>query len=170
MLARFINRLFPQWGQTSSRDEVKRRLRLVLAHDRSDLPPDLMQKMQREILEIISRYVEIENDGMEFSLENKQRTTSLIANFPIRRVISTELSTPTVSPTAATAPPSPDMPLPNATPGIIADITPSHPGPEATPSSLGTAEPGSSEANTDTSISQSSPTPGLPDPDPFPPQ
>ncbi|MCS6812528.1 MAG: cell division topological specificity factor MinE [Cyanobacteria bacterium] len=86
MIARLIESLVPHWGEINSRDEVKRRLRLVLAHDRADLTPAVMEKMQREILEIISRYVEIDNDNMEFSLESKQRSTALIANFPIRRV------------------------------------------------------------------------------------
>lgn len=85
MLQEIIERLFSK-NTPHSREEVKRRLKLVIAHDRADINPEIIEAMRKEIMEVVSRYVEIDDSDSEFLLENNQRATALVANLPIRRI------------------------------------------------------------------------------------
>jgi cell division topological specificity factor len=82
-LREMINRLLGR--QSASATTARERLQLVLAHDRSDLNPELLDQMRREILEVVSRYVEIDLDEGDVSLETEDRVTALVANLPIKR-------------------------------------------------------------------------------------
>ena len=79
----FINRLIGR--QKPSASMARERLQLVLAHDRSDLNPELLEQMRREILEVVQKYVEIDLESGDVSLETEDRVTALVANLPIRR-------------------------------------------------------------------------------------
>jgi len=79
----FLQRLLGR--QKPSGTLAKERLQLVLAHDRSDLNPELLERMRREILEVVQKYVEIDLDEGDVSLETEDRVTALVANLPIKR-------------------------------------------------------------------------------------
>lgn len=81
-----IDKLLAWRGSGKSGDQAKKRLKLILAHDRADLSPELLNMMRQEILEVVSRYLDIDTEETELILESDQRTTALIANFPIRRI------------------------------------------------------------------------------------
>jgi cell division topological specificity factor len=88
----FLNRLLGR--QKPSGTLARERLQLVLAHDRSDLNPELLEQMRREILEVVQRYVEIDIDSCDVSLETEDRVTALLANLPIRRARPVPLPRP----------------------------------------------------------------------------
>ena len=79
--------------QEASASTARERLQLVLAHDRTDLSPDLLDQMRREILEVVAKYVEIDIDDGAVTLETEDRMTALVANLPIRRDSSGAIKT-----------------------------------------------------------------------------
>jgi cell division topological specificity factor len=86
MIIRLLEMLFPWNNNTNSRSHAKSRLKLIIAHDRASINPDIMEAMREEILDVVARYVEVNREEMEFSLSNDQRMTSLTANLPIRQI------------------------------------------------------------------------------------
>lgn len=72
------------------KDVAKERLKLILIHDRQDLSPTILEKMKNEILEVISKYVEIDNGDVDVKLTADNDMDgcgpALIANIPIKKL------------------------------------------------------------------------------------
>lgn len=83
---RFVEMIFPWQKNSNSKERAKSRLKLIIAHDRASINPDMLKAMREEILDVVARYVEVDREEMEFSLSNDQRITALTANLPIRQV------------------------------------------------------------------------------------
>lgn len=86
IISDLLAKLFGPSEDPHSRDDVKRRLKIVLAHDRLALDPQTLEMMRQEIIAVVSRYVEVDFENLEFSLATDQRVTALTANLPIRRI------------------------------------------------------------------------------------
>lgn len=71
---------------TGSKDDAKQRLKFLLIHDQVDLTPVQLDKMKDEIMEVIQRYVEIDTDSMEFSLNREDGHIALVSSIPVKRV------------------------------------------------------------------------------------
>lgn len=70
----------------SARSDAKNRLRLVLMHDRTQLSPAMLEQMRDDMVEVISKYVEIDKDALEVNLESDESNTiALVANIPVLR-------------------------------------------------------------------------------------
>ncbi len=69
-----------------SRHEAKNRLQLVIAHDRAGINPEIIEKMRQEILEVVSRYMDIDISETEVTITSNERITALNANLPIKKV------------------------------------------------------------------------------------
>lgn len=112
-LLEFLQRLIGR--QAPSATLAKQRLQLVLAHDRSDLNPELLEQMRREILEVVQRYVEVDLEEVDVSLETEDRVTALVANLPIRsarpvRRPEVALASPPAAQEQGTSEPTPPAP------------------------------------------------------------
>jgi cell division topological specificity factor len=69
-----------------ARHDAKNRLKLVLMHDRTQLPETLLAQLRDEMVAVISKYVEIDNNAMEVNLETcESNTIALVANIPVLR-------------------------------------------------------------------------------------
>ncbi len=68
--------------ETSSK-VAKNRLQLVLVQDRVNLPAGKMNQLKDDLIQVISKYVEIDQEGIEISLTGNGRQQSLTANIPV---------------------------------------------------------------------------------------
>ncbi len=75
--------------RVSSKKIAKDRLKIVLVHDRANISPEIMQSIKNDIIDVLSRYMDINKNETEISLENDSDSVALMANVPINRIKST---------------------------------------------------------------------------------
>ncbi|RMH73521.1 MAG: cell division topological specificity factor MinE [Gemmatimonadetes bacterium] len=68
----------------SSKDSAKQRLKLVLVHDRATISPHLIEALKEEIMDVIRKYIEVDDSGLDISLDESGDSVALLANIPIK--------------------------------------------------------------------------------------
>lgn len=77
----WIERLFGQ--KEASGSVAKQRLQMVLVHDRSDLPPGLLEQIKDDIIDVIARHTAIDTDKVVVHLEQDTQENRLVAEIPL---------------------------------------------------------------------------------------
>ncbi len=92
-----IKKFFKKVGKketvnASSRDTAKERLHLVLMQDRANVSADFLDLMRQEIIEVIKKYIDIDESALDVRLTNQakedgtQGAPVLYANIPILNI------------------------------------------------------------------------------------
>ncbi len=79
----------------NSSEKAKDRLKLVLVSDRSSCSPEIMERIKNDILEVLSKYVEVDQAGLDIKFtqmdtegtdKDNKSVPALYANIPIRNM------------------------------------------------------------------------------------
>jgi cell division topological specificity factor len=74
----------------TSSNVAKDRLKLVLVSDRANCSPEIMEQIKNDIINVISRYIEIDQEGLDIKITqtesegNNGTVPALFANIPIK--------------------------------------------------------------------------------------
>ena len=85
----FFKRLMKKEEEEPNKETAKERLHLVLMQDRANVSADFLEMMKQEIIEVIKKYIDVDENAIDVRLENKANedgTTgapALYANIPI---------------------------------------------------------------------------------------
>jgi cell division topological specificity factor len=83
----FLRKLFGG-GNTPppSAQTARDRIRLVLIHDRTDISPQLLENLRREMITVLTKYMDIDESKIEMDLGQENNAVALVANIPVLRI------------------------------------------------------------------------------------
>ena len=90
LLKEICNKVLSLFKQTEKEEENAKdvacnRLRVVLMQDRTNLTPELLQRMRRELVELLSKYVEMGKDALELNFDQEGDQMALMLSIPVIR-------------------------------------------------------------------------------------
>ena len=76
--------MFDFFKPKKSAASAKERLQLVLIHDRTDMTPAELDALKDDLLDVISKHIDIKPDEVRIGLERDGRSQRLVADIPLR--------------------------------------------------------------------------------------
>lgn len=73
-------------GQKPSKDAAKKRLQFSLIYDKLELNDTTLTDLQKDIVDVISNYFEIDKDALELKVKRDDNVSALVFNTPILHV------------------------------------------------------------------------------------
>ena len=73
-----------QLQEVLSKDTAKQRLKLVLVQDRLELAPEKLEEMKKGIWEVVSKYMVVNDEFMEFDVRRLDELTVLVSNIEVK--------------------------------------------------------------------------------------
>jgi cell division topological specificity factor len=70
-------------GEPRSATTAKNRLQFVLVHDRADLPPGKLEALKDDLIQVLSRHIEIDPRAVQISLTRERDQQRLVADIPL---------------------------------------------------------------------------------------
>lgn len=70
-------------GRSRSAKSAKERLQLVLVHDRAGISPGKLEVLKDDLIDVISRHLEIDTDKVEITLTRDRDQQRLVADIPL---------------------------------------------------------------------------------------
>lgn len=78
----FIDRILGK--NRKSAYQAKERLQLVLVHDRTNLTMSALEDLKDELIDVISRHIDIDPAAVNIEMNQEGRQQRLIADIPIK--------------------------------------------------------------------------------------
>ena len=79
-----LNQLEDSEDGDQSKEIARQRLQLVLIQDRLDLPADKMAAMKQEIWDVVSQYLAVEDEFLEFEIRQLDDLVVLVSNIQVK--------------------------------------------------------------------------------------
>jgi len=79
----FLKKMMGSSNKSDSKDVAKKRLKFALIYDKLEVSDDTLRSLHRDIVEVISRYFEIDQEAFKLDIRRSDELSALIVNTPI---------------------------------------------------------------------------------------